>query len=103
MTSRRPPLSICRWLMLAALALSVVLQPVLGSVSELHELSHGAASVHIDCRWAAPQRDARSGKWRQVLRGSDAAAYGYQYRGAYYAAPAGSAVPAGPAGSADTA
>jgi len=30
--------------MLAALALSVVLQPVLGSVSELHELSHGAAS-----------------------------------------------------------
>ena len=31
------------------------------------------------------------------LRGSDAAAYGYQYRGAYYAAPAG------PAGSADTA
>lgn len=35
--------------------------------------SHGAASVHIDCRWAAPQRDARSGKWRQVLRGSDTA------------------------------
>jgi phenylacetate-coenzyme A ligase PaaK-like adenylate-forming protein len=29
--------------------------------------SHGARDVRIDCRWAAPQRDARSGKWRQVL------------------------------------
>ena len=32
--------------------------------------SHGATGVRIDCRWAAPQRDARSGKWRQVLRES---------------------------------
>lgn len=46
MISRRPTLSLCRWLMLAALALSVILQPVLGSVSELHELSHDAASAH---------------------------------------------------------
>ena len=60
MTSRRPPLSLCRWLMLAALALSVVLQPVLGSVSELHELSHGAASVHDISETGAPDEEGNA-------------------------------------------
>lgn len=46
MTSRRSMPSLYRWLMLVALALSVILQPVLASISELHELTHDAASVH---------------------------------------------------------
>lgn len=46
MNSRRPTPSLHRWLMLAVLALSVILQPVLASVSELHELTHDMASAH---------------------------------------------------------
>jgi len=46
MTSRHSRQSLYRWLMLAALALSVILQPVLASVSELHELTHAAAGAH---------------------------------------------------------
>lgn len=43
-----------------------------GALEALLEL-HGATGVRIDCRWSAPQRDARSGKWRQVLRGPQSA------------------------------
>lgn len=48
MTLRRPTLSFCRWLMLAAVALSLVLQPVLASIGELHALTHDAAAAHDD-------------------------------------------------------
>lgn len=67
MTSRRPPLSLCRWLMLAALALSVVLQPVLSSVSELHELSHGAASVHDISETGAPDEEGNAAGTLHVM------------------------------------
>ena len=43
---RRPTLSVYRWLMLVGLALSLVLQPMLASVGELHELAHDVASAH---------------------------------------------------------
>ena len=67
MTSRRPPLSLCRWLMLAALALSVVLQPVLGSVSDLLELSHGAASVHDISETGAPDEEGNAAGTLHVM------------------------------------
>lgn len=43
---RRPTLSVHRWLMLVGLALSFVLQPMLASVGELHELAHDVVSAH---------------------------------------------------------
>jgi phenylacetate-CoA ligase len=49
---------------------ATVAERVRGALEALLQ-SHGAAGVRIDCRWAAPQRDARSGKCRQVLRGSE--------------------------------
>lgn len=61
MISRRPALSLCRWLMLAALVLSVILQPVLGSVSELHELTHGVASAHDNSKTGAPDEGKAAG------------------------------------------
>ncbi|WP_460822888.1 hypothetical protein [Lysobacter olei] len=54
MTLRRSMPSLYRWLMLAALALSVILQPVLASISELHELTHDSASVHGSVDSEAP-------------------------------------------------
>jgi hypothetical protein len=46
MTLRRAGFAFHRGLMLAVLALGVLVQPVLGSVSELHALTHDAAGTH---------------------------------------------------------
>lgn len=46
MNLHAPTLPLYRWLILVGLALGLILQPVLGSVGELHELTHGAASAH---------------------------------------------------------
>jgi hypothetical protein len=42
--SRRPLL---HWLMLVGVMLGLVLQPVLASMGELHELTHGLAEAHL--------------------------------------------------------
>lgn len=46
MTWHRAQFALHRWLMLAILALGLAVQPVLSSVSELHELTHDAAGTH---------------------------------------------------------
>ncbi|CAI8799799.1 MULTISPECIES: hypothetical protein [Gammaproteobacteria] len=46
MTLHRARFAPHRWLMLAILALGLVVQPILGSVSELHELTHDVAGTH---------------------------------------------------------
>ena len=62
MTSRRSMLSLYRWVMLAGLASCVILQPVLASISELHELTHDAESVHGSVESEAPgEEDDASG------------------------------------------
>ena len=44
-----------------------VLQPVLGSVSELHELSHGAASVHDISETGAPDEEGNAAGTLHVM------------------------------------
>lgn len=46
MTASRNIRLLCRWLMLAVLALGLAWQPVLAAVSEIHALQHDASSVH---------------------------------------------------------
>ena len=67
MTLHRARFAPHRWLMLAILALGLVVQPILGSVSELHELSHDVAGTHgseepdcsDDCCQGFHRRDPR--------------------------------------------
>lgn len=44
---RRPRRPLLHWLMLVGLVLGQVFQPVLASMGELHELSHGLSEAHL--------------------------------------------------------
>ena len=58
MSSRRRSLPVVRWLMLAGLVLGLVLQPVLASIGELHELTHDVASRHDALDMDVPEGDS---------------------------------------------
>src|SRR5690606_41601117 len=66
-TSSRPTLTLGSWLLQAALALRVVLQQVLVSVGELHELSHGAAGGHDISETGAPDEEGNAAGTLHVM------------------------------------
>ncbi len=61
MRPHNQPYLMQRWLMIAGLALGLVLQPVLASVGELHELTHSMTSAHDTPNTVLPAGEEGSG------------------------------------------